>query len=191
METVNKQELLNELYKRVESHLNESIHTFQNMDEQSLLASSATGGWSIAQCLQHLNEYGDYYLPAIEKAIRNRPYTTKSSFKSSWFGNYFTKMMEPETGTKKMKAFNKYNPPPQLNAHAVVSAFIQQQEQLLTLLSKAASADLDKRIPISLTPLIRLKLGDTFRFVIAHDERHVQQAKRNIMKPEKNNHIEA
>lgn len=181
MEPVNKQELLDVLYKRVESHLNEAIDTFQNMDEQSLLAASATGGWSIAQCLQHLNDYGDYYLPAIEKAIRNSPDTTKSSFKSSWFGNYFTKMMEPETGKKKIKAFKKYNPPPQLNAHVVVSAFIQQQEQLLTLLSKAASADLDKRIPISLTPLIRLKLGDTFRFVIAHNERHVQQAKKNIL----------
>ncbi|MBN8789033.1 MAG: DinB family protein [Terrimonas sp.] len=181
MEQVNKQALLNKLYQRVENHLHHAIHAFQNMSEQALLAASATCGWSIAQCLQHLNEYGDYYLPAIEKAIRNNSDTTKTNFKSSWFGAYFTKMMEPETGKKKMKAFKKYDPPPQLNAYAVVAEFIQQQEQLLTLLSKAASADLDKRIPISLTALIRLKLGDVFQFVIAHDERHVQQALRNIV----------
>lgn len=180
MGSINKQSLLDRLYKRVENHLYEAIHNFQNMSEQSLLASSAAGGWSIAQCLQHLNEYGDYYLPAMEKAIMNNPDAVKHGFKSSWFGSYFTKMMEPETGKKKMKAFKKYNPPAQLNAYAVVAAFIQQQERLLTLLQKASSADLDVRIPISLTPLIRLKLGDTFQFVIAHDERHIQQAKRNI-----------
>ncbi|MFT3948440.1 MAG: DinB family protein [Agriterribacter sp.] len=90
-------------------------------------------------------------------------------------------MMEPETGKKKMKAFKKYNPPPQLDAPAVVAEFIQQQEKLLMLLSKASSANLDARIPISLTPLIRLKLGDVFQFVIVHDERHVQQAQRNVL----------
>lgn len=180
MELVNKQSLLDRLYKRAEDHLHEAVHSFQNMSEGALLAPSATGGWSIAQCLQHLNEYGDYYLPAIEKVIRNNPDTSKNNFKSSWFGNYFTRMMEPETGKKKMKTFKKYNPPPQLNAYAAVAEFIKQQERLLALLSKAAGADLDKRIPISLTPLIRLKLGDTFQFLIAHNERHMQQAKRNV-----------
>ena len=182
MEQVNKQSLLDGLQKRVEIHLNEAIHTFQNMHEDVLLTPAKNGGWNIAQCLQHLNEYGNYYLPAIEKAISYTSNSTKSTFTSSWFGNYFIKMMEPETGKKKMKAFKKYNPPPTLDAHAVVAGFIQQQEQLLMLLTRAASADLDTRIPISLTRLIRLKLGDTLQFVIAHNERHVQQAKRNVLK---------
>ncbi|MFT3750147.1 MAG: DinB family protein [Agriterribacter sp.] len=178
MEPVNKQAFLNRLYQRVENHLYQAIHVFQNMSEQSLLMAPATGGWSIAQCLQHLNEYGNYYLPVIEQAINKHSDTANPNFKSSWLGSYFTKMMEPETGKKKMKAFKKYDPPRQLNAYTVVAEFIQQQEQLLLLLYKASSADLNKRIPISLTPLIRLKLGDVFQFVIAHNERHVQQAKK-------------
>lgn len=186
---LSKHTLLETLQKRVEGHLDTAVEIFQNMKEEQLLAPAENGGWSIAQCLQHLNVYGDYYLPQIKKTIDKHTDTAKTDFKSSWFGAYFTKMMEPEIGTKKMKAFKKYNPPPQLNAHAVVAAFIQQQETLLTLLQKASSADLDAKIPISLTPLIRLKLGDTFQFVIAHDERHMQQAKRNISEV-KNNHIE-
>lgn len=180
MKQVNKPELIDKLQKRVESHLKEAVHTFQNMHDTALLAPAANGGWSIAQCLQHLNEYGDYYLPEIEKAVFRNADTAKTTFKSTWFGNYFTRMMEPETGKKKMKAFKKYNPPPKLNAHAVVAEFIRQQEQLLLLLTKAATADLDTKIPISLTRLIRLKTGDVLQFVIAHNERHVQQAKRNI-----------
>ena len=34
------------------------------------------------------------------------------------------------------------------------------------------------RIPISINKWIKIKLGDTFRFVIYHNERHIQQAKR-------------
>ena len=180
MQTENKQVLLHRLYKRAEDHLNEAVQRFQNMEEQSLLAPSATGGWSIAQCLQHLNVYGDFYLPAIEKTIAGNADGEKQRFTSSWLGHYFTKMMEPGTGKKKIKAFKKYAPPPQLNAYAVVAAFIQQQEKMLLLLQKAAAADLDARMSISLTPFIRLKLGDVFQFIIAHDERHIQQAKRNL-----------
>jgi hypothetical protein len=34
------------------------------------------------------------------------------------------------------------------------------------------------RIPISISPLIRLKLGDTFHFLVAHQLRHLEQVKR-------------
>jgi hypothetical protein len=36
------------------------------------------------------------------------------------------------------------------------------------------------KIPISIVPFIKLKLGDTFQFIITHNERHIEQAKRNI-----------
>jgi hypothetical protein len=35
------------------------------------------------------------------------------------------------------------------------------------------------RIPISISKWITIRLGDTFRFVIAHNKRHIMQAGRN------------
>ena len=181
MKPVDKKELLDRLETAVEQHLHQAIHHFQNQPAETLLAASATGGWSIAQCLEHLNRYGDFYLPAITRALDRRAGRADNpTFVGTWLGNYFTRMMQPDTGPRKIKAMKAYIPPPQLDAHAVVAEFIQQQETLLGLLRRARQADLTAtRVPISITSFFRLRLGDVFGFVIAHDERHVRQALRN------------
>ena len=81
-----------------------------------------------------------------------------------------------------MKAFKNHIPQAQLNAYKVVATFIQQLEDLHRYLDKGMEADLDKRLPISISKLIKLKTGDVFRFIIAHNERHMQQAKRNFIR---------
>lgn len=180
MKATSKTQLLNFLESRVEAHLQTAVTIFQNLTEDKLLQAAPNGGWSIAQCLEHLNTYGHYYLPEIKKGLA-KPVTKHSeTFTSSWLGNYFTQIMEPTTptGKKKMKAFKKYIPPQALVAHAVIAEFIQQQETLLVYLKQAQSADLNAvKIPISLTNWIKLKLGDTLQFLIAHNERHLVQAK--------------
>ena len=59
----------------------------------------------------------------------------------------------------------------------VLDRFKDNLLQLLELLDKAAGINLGKvKTAISISPLIKLKLGDTFRVVIYHNERHLQQA---------------
>lgn len=182
MSEINKIQLIEYLENKVEKHLQIAIHTFQNLNETSLLQIPDNEGWSIAQCFEHLNSYGRYYLPQIEVALDKTTETSSSdTFKGSWLGRYFTKMMLP-SNTKKYKAFKDHIPPVSLNPHAVLAEFIEQQETLLNNLKKARNADLDKiRIPISIAKWIKLKLGDVFQFVIAHDERHMQQAQRVLI----------
>ncbi|AEI51318.1 DinB family protein [Runella slithyformis] len=183
METIQKEPLLTTLEQRVEEHLQRAIGLFRNLPERELLQPSPTGGWSIAQCLDHLNSYGHYYLPKIQEGIEHnalRP--SKDTFKSSWLGAYFIKMMDPETGKKKYKAFKGHIPALELDAYTVVAEFIQQQERLLEYLKQARSVDLNTvRIPISIARFITLKAGDVFQFVIAHNERHIRQALRNVV----------
>ncbi|RDB03967.1 DinB family protein [Runella aurantiaca] len=182
METLPKEQLLNSLEHLVDGHLQQAIRHFQNMTAHDLLQPAYNGGWSIAQCLDHLNSYGHYYLPKIQQGIaKNIHLPPKDTFKSSWLGAYFIKMMDPETGKKKYKAFKGHIPAPDLDAYAVVAEFIQQQENLLIYLKEARSTDLNAiRIPISIARFITLKLGDVFQFVIAHNERHIRQAMRNV-----------
>ena len=53
----------------------------------------------------------------------------------------------------------------------------KQQERMISLLRMARVADLTRtKTAISLTKLLKLRLGDTFRFVIYHVERHILQA---------------
>ena len=179
---LNKKELLDYMGGRVETHISTAVSLFQNVPEHELLSPSPTGGWSIAQCLDHLNSYGLYYLPRLRTVLESAPASNSLFFKSGWLGNYFTKMMEPSL--KKYKAFKGHIPDKTLPAYAVVEAFIKQQEELLDLLRTAETLSLDTRIPISISDFIRLKTGDVFRFLIAHNERHVQQALRNTAKQE-------
>lgn len=182
MAAVNKNQLLDRLETRVENHLQEAIRVFQNTPSQTLLKPAANGGWSIAQCLAHLNVYGQYYLPAIKNGLtRYNGKPAPDTFTSTWLGSYFTRMMEPDTGKMKVKAFKDYTPQPDLDAYAVVAEFIQQQEELIGYLKSARTADLNKiKIPVSIVKWLKLRLGDVFGFLIAHNERHLQQAKRNL-----------
>jgi hypothetical protein len=89
--------------------------------------------------------------------------------------------MQPGASMKKFKAFKNHVPPGEMDADKVVAEFIQQQEQLLMYLKQARQTDINRiRIPISILTWVKLKLGDVFRFIIAHDERHLQQARRNL-----------
>ncbi|HTH54453.1 MAG TPA: DinB family protein [Cyclobacteriaceae bacterium] len=180
MKKISTHALLDALEQQTESHLFEAIHSFQNLNEKKLLQPAINGGWSIAQCLEHLNRYGNYYLPEIKKGLE-KDGSYNDEFKSTWLGNYFIKMMNADSGKKKIKAFKEYSPAPNLDAPAVVAEFIQQQETLLRYLRSARNKDLNKiKIAISITRWIKLRLGDTLQFLIAHNERHIRQAKRNL-----------
>jgi len=144
----------------------------------------AEGHWSVAQILAHLNSYGRFYLPAIETSMNAADHPPSEKFHSGWFGNYFTKIMQPGAGgkiPKKMKSPRNHQPLLTVNAHEVINEFIIQQQQLLTLLDACRQKNLEKtKVPISISKMIRLKLGDTFRFLIAHEERHFGQIARTF-----------
>jgi hypothetical protein len=82
----------------------------------------------------------------------------------------------------KMKTSKKYTFSNSLNIDTVLKEFIDQQDKLLRLLEQAKKRDLNKgRIATTLTSFLKLKLGDVFRFLIAHEQRHMIQA-RNTLK---------
>lgn len=181
MKPVDKALYLARLEQQVEGHLQEAVQHFQNLDEAKLNRPSPTGGWSITQCLAHLNSYSHYYLPRLQQGLdqqRGKPVT--NTFVSSWLGAYLTKLMDPGTGRTKFKAIKRHRPPDGLSAYAVVAQFIDQQEELLRLLQAAKALNINAvSIPLSIAGWVRLPLGDILQFMVVHAERHLQQANRN------------
>lgn len=156
----------------------------KGMDKIKLAYPLAEGKWTAVQALEHLNMYGRYYLPAIEKAISLNPGNKAAWFNSGRMGDYFTNMMKPKNVFEvknKMKTSKGYVPAASLQTEAVINEFVDQQNKLLQLLDRAREHNLnDIRIPITLSKLIKLKLGDTFRFLVAHEQRHMVQARNAI-----------
>lgn len=187
MPTFNSKQLLNDLQQQTEEILSKAISQWQMLPQHNLLFKESPEKWSATQCLMHLNSYGNYYLPAIEKAIEDamqKDWQPKPTFASSFIGNWFTEMMLPKgeaKTVKKMKAPKNHTPVSNEKSDVVLATFIEQQEILLQLLEKAKEIDLYKaKTPVSISRFIKLPVGDTFRFLTAHNYRHVLQAERAI-----------
>ena len=187
MKTYNTVELIDKLQQNTESLLIKAIHDWQMVSGERFSKQPSAESWSAKQCIAHLNIYGDYYLPAISNAIgkyRAHDNGMKETFTPGVLGNYFTKIMSPDKDgmpLKKMKAFKNYIASNKEESDEVISTFIDQQEKLLSLLEAAKDINLNKiKIPISLNRFIKLKLGDVFMFLVAHNQRHALQAERAL-----------
>jgi len=177
MPTFNVQALIDSLQQDVRYTLAQA-EQLKQIPEGEMLQQPQPGKWSIAQVLEHLNGYNRYYLTEMEKALQGNRVSVAAVFKSGFIGNYFTNLMQPkEDGTiaKKMPAPPDYNFGPDLDAAKVLDEFIAGQQRLVKLLDKARNADLGYKVPISISRFIKLKLGDTFRFLVAHQLRHFMQ----------------
>lgn len=153
-------------------------------DPGILTEQPAEDKWSVVQVFEHLNSYGRYYLPELESAIMNSRHKPEEWYTAGWLGDYFTRSMLPSskgTVTNKMKSPRDHRPKVDLDSKPVIDEFLHQQQRLLSLLEKAKSVNISKaRVPISLTRLIKLKVGDTFRFLIAHEQRHFVQVQKTL-----------
>ena len=187
MPTYNTQQLIVDLQQQTETILNIATRQWQMLPHGAMLHKESADRWSATQCLMHLNSYGDYYLPALQKAMEEaeqKGWRSTTNFTAGFTGNWFTNLMLPKGEAKtirKMKSPKNHTPVTNGNSDAVLAAFTDQQEVLLQLLEKAKSVDLRKtKVSISISRFIKLTLGDTFRFLIAHNYRHVVQAERAI-----------
>jgi hypothetical protein len=165
----------------------------QTEDTHLLTIQPEAGRWSVAQVLEHLNSYNRYYLPEIEKSMTRSALPAVKWFRAGWLGDYFTRIMRPGAGgsiVNKMKAPKAYRPVLILDAKAVIHTFLEQQHDLLNLLEEAKGKNIGKiRTAVSISRFITLKTGDTFRFLIAHQQRHFVQIS-NTLKRVKEKDIE-
>ena len=153
-------------------------------DPELLVQLPAQGRWSVAQVIEHLNSYGRYYLPAIEAALNANSYPHNDTFKPGWLGDYFTKSMLPGKDgqiANKMQSPKDHRPNADVDSKPVIDEFLKQEQLLLDLLERSKHTDISKiRIPITLSRFVKLKLGDTFRFLVAHHQRHFVQVKNTL-----------
>lgn len=180
MKTYNTANLIDELISITATNV-QDVQSFLSLTAAQLNYKTDPVSWSILECIEHLNRYGDFYIPEIDKRIQGADYPTASLFSSGLLGNYFAKSMMPKEQLNKMKTFQSMNPVNSLLNRNVLDTFLKQQQQLLTLLTQARQTDLTKvKTAISISRFIKLRLGDTLRVVIYHNQRHIAQAQKLV-----------
>tara|TARA_B100000508_G_scaffold55003_3_gene42719 strand:+ start:96218 stop:96808 length:591 start_codon:yes stop_codon:yes gene_type:complete len=158
-----------------------------HLGENQLEWRPKQGSWNILEILSHLNSYSSYYHKNFKERIAKTKFkSVKENFVSSPLGKSAWKSMKlgrANNVKRKFKAPKNYNP---LNntsivSHDAVNKFINDQKELIEILELTKSVNLKKvKIKISISKIVRLRLGDALMFVIYHNERHIQQIK-NLM----------
>lgn len=181
---MNSELLIQQLVEQTRQLINRA-EQFRDFDNSSKKQRTQPNAWNVLECLEHLNLYGDFYLPQFREKMKRSEHAPASEFRSGWLGAYFSRSMLADKKGKihAMKTFKDKNP---LNAkldRKTIDRFLNQQMQLLELLNESRYHNLNKvKIPISIAPWLRIKLGDAFLFYMNHMLRHMDQAERAVRK---------
>lgn len=146
--------------------------------------------WSIEDVLAHLNEYARFYHKAFNEKIDQTKFKTPiEDFISSPLGRSAWKSMKlgnAKNVKRKFKSMRSYNPIAESSLIKGNEIEVIQNElnELLNIIEKAATVSLRRvKIPISISKIIRLRLGDALLFVAYHNERHFQQISNILNNP--------
>ena len=136
--------------------------------------------WSIGECFEHLNLTAAAFVPAMDAAIddaRARNLRSEGPFVYPLFERLFVGSNEPPP-RRRFRAFKAYRPPARLSHDAVMNAFSAWQDRLVERIRNADGLDLRRarrRSPI--LPIMKWSLGTMFALVLAHERRHIWQAR--------------
>ena len=141
--------------------------------------------WSVAQCLDHLNATAREYLPMLDEgiadAIRRGLYNPGPNT-YNWIGRLMAWIVDPDTRIR-ARAPKGFLPPAGRPRHDVMAAFRAYQVQYIDRLRQANGLDLARaRVASPAARWIRMPLGSGFATMVAHERRHLAQARRVIQK---------
>jgi len=190
MKSVQSKVLLSELSQLTQELINKASKSLSKLSVNQKNWRPNPETWSLNQIFAHLNAYAEYYhVNLINRIDKTRFRDPKDIFVSSPLGRSAWKSMKLGNANnvkRKFRAPREYNFA--LNgkpmAEDEVAVFLESQNEMLTIIQKSAEVNLRKvRIPISISRIVKLRLGDCLMFVIYHNERHMQQALNLIKHP--------
>lgn len=149
-----------------------------DLSPQQFRWSPAPGGWSVGQCLDHLNS-GWGALPRIDRAMaraREQGLTGHGPFRRGLLAGLYIRAVEPPVRLR-FPAPRRFRPGPDPPAADVLPRFAGLQEEMIARVEAAEGLDLS-RIRLS-SPILRsfkMSLAEWFAFLVAHERRHLWQA---------------
>ncbi|MET0637393.1 MAG: DinB family protein [Chitinophagaceae bacterium] len=175
---IKNEDLIAELVALTDNSIAE-VKKFLDLDIETLNYKPNPVTWSMLESIEHLNLYGNFYLPEIERQLAKARPKSNCFFTSGLIGDYFVNLIRVKNGSiKKIKSPKNMDPANPHLTYITLNRFIKQQEKLRSLLLDALKKDLTHtKTAISVSNLFQIRIGDTLRFAVYHTERHVLQAK--------------
>lgn len=167
-------------------NIRKEVHSLSLIDNDLLKNRPNPKSWSPLECIEHLNLTMDVYLPNIRKAIQNTKSVKNHSFNPGIFDRQIIKSLELKSKGNvkfKMKTFDFFKPDIKtLESEQVFKNYFNNSSEFEELIHKSKSHDLNKtKVNSALGSVFKLKLGVVFKFLINHEKRHLEQAKKSLI----------
>lgn len=143
--------------------------------------------WSVGACLEHLARTAEAYFPGLESAVakgRAKSLLGEGPFRYGAISGWLVRMMEPPPG-RRLPTIRRFEPAPSPPKEPTLNAYRAAHERYRSFLEQADGLDLRRiKVRSPVTPLLRLPLGRAFAFLLAHERRHLWQARQVRNDPE-------
>ena len=138
--------------------------------------------WSVMEVLQHMNLSSGHYHRILQRlyADENNGLRFRTTFTPGRLGDYSARAMQPRPDggiTHRMRTMGRFTPRPiDTEGWKALDTFEAMCRGFIGLLERARTRGLEgEKVISTLGPILRLKVGDAFRFPIAHQTRHLLQ----------------
>ncbi|WP_080239810.1 DinB family protein [Spirosoma rigui] len=173
-----------QLQARLAAVLDTVSREFKPQSDAQLRWKPSPDRWSVLECVQHLNLAERFYIRNIQHKVdalglvQTPP--VDQTLESDWVGKALLYIVDPKT-TLKFPAPGIIRPrrPEELNPAEVLNQFIELQTILHDLLDKAVYLDWNNdKVSTLFGNWLKIRLGDALLMLVAHTERHMNQAMR-------------
>ena len=167
---------LRELYKQIGPIKEHARQVAGELSPEQMKWRRVAKSWSVGECLEHLVISADLYYDRIDPLLEN---AQKTDIPQPWRATIMGRLLiKSVTTSRRLKQPKHFRPPPEPRAD-VLGAFLESQDRLAKLLSKADGVDLTRtRLASPVSRVFRLNLGDCFTVLVLHAKRHLHQAAR-------------
>jgi uncharacterized damage-inducible protein DinB len=167
--------------QRFEALTAEAAALVAPLSDEQFAWQPAPDAWSVAQCIDHLNATARAYLPSLDEGIADairQGQHTDGPYRYNWVGRLMVYAMSPSTRFRG-KAPQAFRPPEGRRRPEIMAAFAAYQVQYVDRLRQSSGLDLaTARVTSPVARWLRVPLGSAFAMMVAHEQRHLAQARR-------------
>jgi DinB family protein len=155
--------------------------SFGKLSVEQLNWKPSDSEWSVAQCFEHLIASNAGYIPLVQKIVRNehRPsIKERLPLLPRFFGPMVLSVVQPQS-KRKFKAGPGFEPSRSEIGSDIIPRFQRQQQEMIDHMNLTKDVNLRRTIVTSpVASFVTYSLLNAFKIVVAHEQRHLLQAKR-------------
>ncbi len=165
---------------QIDKTTEEFSHLFGSLTSDQLNWKPNPQTWSIAQNIDHLIVVNQSYYPILgdlKRGSHKLPFIGRIGFVVSLLGKLLLDAVQPDR-KKKIKTFPIWEPSESQISGDILERFANHQSELKKLINE--SSDFIRKGTVISSPANRnivYKLETAFDIIVAHEQRHLEQAK--------------